>query len=72
MVTFCVQPWSIQAPQLPYWEKNYNANLTFLQRHSIYSITLLGATSDSLITLITAQVEIMSDHKTWPNPAIVV
>lgn len=33
---------------------------------------LVGATSDSLITLITAQVEIMSDHKTWPNPAIVV
>ena len=33
---------------------------------------LVGATGDSLTTLGTAQVDIVSDHKTWPTPAIVV
>ena len=33
---------------------------------------LVGATGDSLTTLGTAQVDIVSDHKSWPTPAIVV
>ena len=38
------------------------------QRYSHYH--LVAVTGDSLTTLRTARIDIVSDHKTWPNPTM--